>query len=507
MIKQEALEAPYSYYLLNADLSQEIDRRTIEEMKIDGFTLMEVAGSSAAKKILEREADLRHGVYLCGKGNNGGDALVIARYLIQNGVKATILLLNGTDNLSPDAQKNFDLLKNFDSENLLTLFESWDNFNPPEKFDFIVDGMLGTGLDSEIRGDYINAVEWVNNQSARVFAVDITTGLNTDSGQIMGCAVDADRTFSFGSRKLGFYLNDGPTLTGSVEYCELPFPNQYKKDCSVFLLDENWIQIESPSPGEHKYDSGVLYIIAGSEGLTGAAIMAAQSAWAEGLGAVILVCPRAVLPIYEQNLPSIIKKPVGSRDDYFFKEEHAGDVLGIIKDKEGTVLLGPGLGRNKSTVTFVDQFTSQNSYDLVIDADGLWCLSQVSDWEKPEQSNWALTPHPGELKGLIQKEVSEDDQRLKMVQKYAQQQHVNILSKGFPGVIGTPEGNCYLTNYDTRYFARAGSGDVLAGKIGAFRALGNSMELSCALGLLHGKQKLDDFLKNNQGLPEPKDLI
>lgn len=502
-----SLNAPVDYYLLNAELSRETDRRTIDEMDIDGFTLMEIAGSSAAKKILKGEKKLTHGIFLCGKGNNGGDALVIARYLLQHNIKGTVVFLSGTDDLSPDAEKNYELLQKFDSQNNISIAESWDDFYPPSDFDFIVDGMLGTGLDSDVRGDYIKAVEWVNDQTVTIFAIDIPTGLHTDSGKIMGCAVKADQTFTFGGHKQGFYLNDGPSLTGAVEYCELPFPNKFKESCSTFLLDESWIDIEPPAPGKHKYDSGILYIIAGSEGLTGAAIMAAQSAWAEGLGAVILICPRAILPVFEQSLPSVIKKPVGNRDDYFFKKEHAEEVLEIITEKEGTTLLGPGLGRKESTVKFVDQLLSQNTTDAVIDADGLWCLSQLHEWKQPEKSDWILTPHPGELKLLASKSMSDDYQRLKIVRNYAEKHHVTIMAKGMPGIIGTPSGRSYLTSYDTRYFARAGSGDVLAGKISAFLTLGFGPARSSAMGLLRGKEKLNQYLKYNRGLPEPKDFI
>lgn len=506
MVK-ETLAPPYSHYLLNAGLSQEIDRRTIKEMGIDGFTLMEVAGSSAAKMLLRDDPDLSHGVYLCGKGNNGGDALVVARYLIQNNIGGTVVFLSGTDDLSPDAQKNFDLLKRFDSKGELTIAEEWEKFTPPENFDFIVDGMLGTGLDSELRGSYTEVVEWANGQSTPIFAIDIPTGLHADSGEIMGNTIDADRTFAFGGLKQGFYLNDGPTKTGRIDYCELPFPNDYKESCSTFLLDEKWVPMDPPKPGRHKYDSGVLYVVAGSEGLTGAAIMAAQSAWAEGLGAVIMICPRAILPVYEQNLPSIIKKPVGTRKDYFFKEEHAKEVLSIIREKEGAVLLGPGLGREDGTIRFVEQFISQNTADTVIDADALWCLSELSEWKKPEQSTWILTPHPGELSRLSQENMSEAGQRLEIVRSYAESRGIILLSKGMPAIVGTPSGKCYLTNYDTRYFARAGSGDVLAGKVGAFLALGNSPDHSSVRGLLCGKKKLEYFLQHHQGLPEPKNFI
>lgn len=502
-----SLRVPYEYYLFDAELSQEIDHRTISEIGIDGFTLMEIAGSSAAKKMLQEESDRTHGVFLCGKGNNGGDALVIARYLLQHNIKGTVVFLSGTDDLSPDAEKNFNLLQTFDFQDNTTIVESWEDFEAPADFDFVVDGMLGTGLDSEIRGDYAKAVAWANEQKAPIYAIDIPTGLHADSGRIMGSAINATRTFCFGGRKKGCFLNDGPFHAGEVDYCELPFPNEFKEPCSTYLLDESWINMPSPTPGKHKYDSGVLYIIAGSEGLTGAAIMAAQSAWAEGLGAVILVCPRAMLSIYEQNLPSIIKKPVGTRDDYFFKETHAEDVLNIIREKEGTTLMGPGLGRDNETIKFVDRLLSQNITDTVIDADGLWCLSQLTDWKKPKQSDWILTPHPGELKQLAPNNISGDQQRLETTRNFARKNNVTVLSKGMPGIIGTPTGKCYLTNYNTRYFSRAGSGDVLAGKISAFLTLGYAPDRSSAMGLLQGKQKLTHFLNHNKGLPEPKDLI
>ncbi|MEL7832567.1 NAD(P)H-hydrate dehydratase [Fodinibius sp. Rm-B-1B1-1] len=503
----ETLEAPYSHYLFDADLSQEIDQRTIEEMGIDGFTLMEIAGSSAAKILLEK-SDLKHGLYLCGKGNNAGDALVIARYLLQHNVEATLVFLSGTDDLSPDTQKNLDLLKEFNSENKLTIYENWATFESPDTHDFVVDGMLGTGLTSDVRNDYAKAVTWANKQTQPVFAMDIPTGLHANSGQKMGHLIHANTTFSFGGRKQGLYLNYGPKSAGKIHYCELPFPNKYKNTCNTFLLDEEWLRPQPPSPGEHKYDAGVLYIIAGSEGLTGAAIMSAQSAWAEGLGAVILVCPHGLLNIYEQTLPSIIKKPVGKREDYYFQKEHSNQVIEVLSEKKGAVLFGPGIGRKNTTIEFVEKVLSANNYPTVIDADGLWCLAQLDHWPKPDQSEWVLTPHPGELSRLTNNEEDgPQKERLSTVRKYAQQKDVTLLSKGMPGIVGTPSGKCYLTNYNTRYFARAGSGDVLAGKVGAYLAMNNSPDKSCCLGLLNGKQKLDHYLKEYTQLPEPKDFI
>jgi NAD(P)H-hydrate epimerase len=503
------LQAPPSHYLFTAAQSREIDHRTIEEIGIDGFTLMEVAGSSAAKQLLNGDHTLSHGLYLCGKGNNGGDALVVARYLLQHDIAATVVFLSGTDDLSPDAQKNWDLLQQFDTENQLHQYESWEAFRGAEsEWTFIIDGMLGTGLDSKLRGFYTSAVQWINEQTNPVFAMDIPTGLHADTGQVMGACIQANRTFAFGGRKQGFYLEEGPACTGDVAYCELPFPNRFKSAANTFLLDENWVPHPNLQPSKHKYASGVLYLIVGSEGLTGAAQLAARSAWAEGLGAVILICPRGLLSIYEQTLPSIIKKGVGSKSDESFSEQHLEDVLTIIQEKQGAVLIGPGMGRKEQTVKFTTKFLSQNTRPAVIDADALWALAELKDgWKKPTNTQWVLTPHPGELARFTDQSIVDDYNRLTFVRNFSSNNQITVLSKGMPGLIGTPSGLCYLTNYNTRYFARAGNGDVLAGKIAAYVALGQTPNQSCANALLKGKQKLDSYLQNSTDLPEPKDFI
>lgn len=501
------LEPPVLHYLLTARQSRDIDQQTIEKIGIDGFTLMEIAGSSASGKILSEYSKLSHGLYLCGKGNNAGDALVVCRYLIQHNIDATIVFLSGTDDLSPDTQKNLDLLRKFDSHNQLTIFDSWNAFDQTQSSDFMVDGMLGTGLESDLRGDYLKGVKWANKQSVPILAMDIPTGLHADTGQSMGSCIRAAQTFAFGGLKQGFYLEDGPENTGKITCFELPFPNHFKNTCNTFLLEESWVRHKAVRPGRHKYASGLLYIVAGSEGLTGAAILAAQSAWAEGLGAVILICPRGLLAIYENNLPSIIKKPVGGKSEDHFKPQHLSDILATIRQKEGAVLLGPGLGRHEDTVRFVDLFLSQNDRDTVIDADALWGLAKSDQWTKPDDSQWIITPHPGELSRFADEPIENDFQRLNFVRNFSTSRKITILSKGMPGILGTPAGKCYLTNYNTRYFSRAGNGDVLAGKVGAYLALNRSPAASCAEGLLQGKQKLDQYLENAQDLPEPKDFL
>jgi NAD(P)H-hydrate epimerase len=393
-----------------------MDEKTISEFGIDGFTLMEIAGTRAADFIQSEISSGSHGIFFCGKGNNAGDALVIARLLSQQNYTITLCFLSGRDDLSADTQKNLELLHKLDED--IEIMD-WEDFSPKD-YDFVVDGMLGTGLNSNVREPYDKAIEWINNQQAPVFALDVPTGLHADSGRILEAAVQADYTLSFGALKTGFYLNHGYDCSGEVVLCELSFPNKYKTP-TASLISREWVDDLSPSPQKnaHKYDGGVLYVIAGSEGLTGAGILAAKSAWSAGLGAVVLITPKGLLEIYEKQLVQIIKKPVGNRDDQWFKPSHLEKVLSIIEEKPGKVLIGPGMGREADTVNFAQQFLQKFEGDVLIDADGLFALSEMDSWEKPDASNWILTPHPGELKSLIKDEVKDDYNRLKLTKAKA----------------------------------------------------------------------------------------
>jgi NAD(P)H-hydrate epimerase len=236
-------------------------------------------------------------------------------------------------------------------------------------------------------------------------------------------------------------------------------------------------------------------------------MMAAKSAWSQGVGAVIVVCPRGVLPIFENNLPQIIKKPVGRHDDVYFKEDHLSEVSGIISRKRGPVLLGPGLGRKKTTVDFAADLLKENECDFIIDADGLWALAQQSNWQKPDGASWILTPHPGELSRLVDMHIENGRQRLEEVRKQALQKNITLLSKGFPVILGTSDGYSYMSGYDTRLFSRAGFGDILAGKTAAFAALGCAPAESCIRALLDGCNKASAITKDNHILLEPLDLV
>lgn len=496
---------PYPYHLCSAEQCRRMDERTINEFGIDGFTLMEIAGTKAADFILSEIDSKSYGLFICGKGNNAGDALVVARILSEKDHPVTICFVGGTDSLSKDTSKNFELLKKLKGN--ITFIE-WDSDFDFREYDFLVDGMFGTGLNSEVRAPFDDVINKINRCNKTVFSLDLPSGLHADTGRKMGNAVLADFTITFGALKTGFYLNDGFEHSGEIVLCELPFPSHFKEK-SAFLIHEDWFTESgiSQKQREHKYDGGVLYIIAGSEGLTGAAVLAAQSAWGTGVGAVVLITPKGLLNIYEKNLTQIIKKPVGSDTDTCFSTSHFEQVKAILNEQPGSLLIGPGLGRDPETINFVQELLSDFNGNVVIDADALFALSESDGWKKPDNANWILTPHPGELKKLLESDIQDGFDRLIQVSKTAKEKNVTILSKGFPCILGTTSGDAYLTGYDTRIFSRAGFGDILAGKVSGFLLSLKVSDSACIKALIDGKQKAGIHFNNLNSELEPVHLI
>lgn len=499
------MNIPHQYQLFTSAQSQELDTRTISDFGIDGFTLMEIAGSRASDVILEYIEPNAHGLIVCGTGNNAGDALVVARNLAELGYPISVLFVKGTSRLSPDCQKNYELLK--ETGQPLTFYSSVQEL-PQGTFDFVVDGLLGTGLNAEVRSPYKEVVAWINTHSPLTFAMDIPTGLSADTGEILGTAVHADVTITFGVLKLGFFLNSGYDITGNIVLCNLPFPAKFKTS-TRYLIQKEWLHDCAPTVPvrRHKYDGGVVYIIAGSEGLTGAGIMAAKSAWATGVGAVVLITPLGLLPIYEKQLPEIIKKPIGLSDETHFSPNHLPSVRSVLHEKPGVLLIGPGLGRHKESIDFVRGLLSEFEGKAVIDADALFALDGAFISNKPKAAEWILTPHPGELKALLSEPISSDIDRLQKVQEFSVATFTTILSKGLPSCISSTRGDIFMTSYDTRIFSRAGFGDILAGKVAGYWLLKQSAELAGSFALLDGKTKADRVLSTREKPLEPIDII
>ncbi|WP_158278630.1 NAD(P)H-hydrate dehydratase [Rhodohalobacter mucosus] len=504
----DQIHIPPENKLFTVAQSREADRFTIDEFGIDGFTLMEQAASGAAE-IIRKEAGIsKKGLFICGKGNNGGDALAAARYLSeQSGHSIHVWMCMGSENLSADAEKNLKLIhKLIGYQSNITILDS-SPFNDPEEnnYDYIVDGIFGSGLTDDVREPVAGIIEKINDSGLPVFAMDIPSGLDADSGLIRGVCVQGSHTITFGTVKIGFYLNGSDKVTGQVHLVPLPFP-EYGMTYDSVLINN---RLESTIPAidrkaEHKYDDGVVHIIAGSKGLTGAAIMAAKSAWKSGAGAVILYTTENLLQIYEKNLPQIIKKTVGNPSDDQFKPGHAEEILSSVLSKPGVVLAGPGMGTDSETRKFLTELLERYSGPLILDADALAGFDELKDISSEQKKNWILTPHIGEAVNYLGMvfDKENDSERLAAAVKFSEKFECSIVLKGNPTFLIHYGNKKYITGYDTSPFTRAGFGDVLSGTISANLGITHNIPVSVVQALLSGHQKYNQLAEDDVFGPE-----
>ncbi len=531
--------------------SRDTDQRTIESFGIPGQTLMEIAGNRAADIIMADflEADFPEEaagysvpssvLFICGKGNNAGDAFVIARILLNNGFKMTLLPVLGGDGYSPDAQLNYDRLMHLSREMGVDV-PVLKQFPPPADFDLIVDGIFGTGLERPVISPVSDVVDRINRSGKPVYALDIPSGIHSDSGEVLGCAVRATKTIQFGIRKLGCYLGDGPLYCGSRELVSLPFPFIYKNEIRTRIADitlqplrklsihqdyeydvssgrtSNFGQTGKESLSRirrHKYNNGVVHVIGGSPGLAGAPVYAARAAWSLGMGAVCLLYPSAWALSMESLAPHLIKVPVGtlgsqSESGYFSKDD-ANAVLKHLQDKKGVTVIGPGIGRRNQTQTFVRKIIQEHDGPMIIDADALHCIKGyehiISGKRHPERV--ILTPHPGELAVLTGIKPQSDLGRLQTVKELSERIGCVVLSKGSPVFLHShADQQTIITPYETNDFSRAGFGDILAGHIAAFLSRTSAPVDSCEHALIYGFKKLNQVKSTGKKFPEPSDL-
>lgn len=499
--------------LATARQAREADAYTIEQFGVPGRVLMEIAGSRSAGEIHERVKHPARLLFVCGTGNNAGDAMVAARHLYSLGHTVTLILVKGTEKLSPDAGTNYRLLEKLQESDetgeSLVIHKQWPGTLPLETFDGIIDGMLGTGLDKPVKPPFDGIIDRLNEAPAPVFALDLPTGLHADSGRIMGHCIRADTTITYGLRKLGLYMDQGPDHCGQVILCPLGFPPPSLAGIDRHLLTEK----TSPpfKPGHkprHKYEAGVVYVAGGSPGLTGAPVLSARSAWAAGAGAVTACVPHGLLPIFENHLIQQTKLPLGDNEDRSFSSAHADALLKQLHERPGVLLLGPGLGRAPETVDFVFALLERFDGDAVIDADALYALSYDPEALKRSRARIIITPHPGELALLAGQRFEDAYERLEYCERSESRYGITVLSKGSPCFLGSPETHTLITGYDTTPFARAGFGDVLCGKIAAYLSMGAEPDTACGHALRDGKHKMDRHRHYHSGHPlEPLHLL
>ncbi|MFO7553998.1 MAG: NAD(P)H-hydrate dehydratase [Desulfobacterales bacterium] len=493
-------------YLVTADEMREMDRLTIESFGLPGRILMENAGLGATRFFLERYKNIenkRIGI-VAGRGNNGGDGFVIARYLAQKGMRVTVYLLSEKQKVEGDAAANLNLLfplkipvieipdpKSLSAHKTAMLHEAiW------------IDAILGTGLRSDVKGFYKKIIDFINQSNKPVFAVDIPSGLNSDTGQPCGTCIRADATATFAFAKTGHFLFPGADYTGNLKIVDIGIPPHIASNVGPLqhLLTPDLIRtVFQPRPLDaHKGHTGHLLVVAGSPGKTGAAAMTATSAMRAGAGLVTLGIPASLNAVLEVQVTEAMTEPLPETREGILGAASFNRIMDLLSDRK-CLTLGPGLGTAPETKTLVYRLLQESKKPIVIDADGLNSLVGCTNILKNLDVPIVLTPHPGEmsrLTGTTAADVQKD--RIRCARDFSNKYNVHVVLKGARTVIAHPDGRVFINPTGNPGMASGGMGDVLTGIIGGFITQGHSPELAAHAGVyLHGAAA--DFLAENRG--------
>jgi hydroxyethylthiazole kinase-like uncharacterized protein yjeF len=487
--------------LVTAGEMQEMDRQTIETHGIPGLELMEKAGRGATRVLLDQFGDhLKAGVgIICGKGNNGGDGFVIARCLAEKGIDVSVYLLAKTAALKGDAATNRERLVPLDIGVVEIPDEDTFSKIKPSLSDhgLLVDAILGTGLTSDVRGLFKTVINFINTLNARnssgiaVFAVDIPSGLNADTGQPCGTCIRAQGTATFGLAKIGHFTYPGAEYTGSLEIIDIGIPGAVVQAVGPkqYLLTSTQIRnyLQPRCADTHKGQTGHLLVIAGSRGKTGAAAMTAMSAMRAGAGLVTLGIAESLNPILETQVLEVMTAPLPQSQNGALGTSAFENIKKMEAGKT-CLAIGPGIGQAGETQSLVKKIISQSRIPVVIDADGLNNIAGQTQVLKSLKTPVVLTPHPGEMARLMDVTAAEVQQnRLQCARDFATNFKVHLVLKGAATVIAHPDGRAYINPTGNPGMASGGMGDVLTGVLAGFITQGFTPEAAAhAAVYLHG---------------------
>ena len=458
------------------------DRWTIEEAGVPSLQLMEAAGRGLARVTsdLSTSEQGNEGVVtvVCGKGNNGGDGLVAARYLHESGFDVRVILFAGRDGLSPDSQANYDRLP----EGLIEVHE--EPLRPSSLEGVIIDAMLGTGFEGEPRDPVASAIDAIGRSGLPVVACDVPSGVNATTGEASGVAVQADRTVTFHRRKLGHLIAPGKHLCGPVEVIPIGIPDGAPPpDAGGAIRPAILALLPRRSANSNKFTSGRVSIVGGSRGLTGAVCLAAEASIRAGAGYATAAVPGALEDVFEVKLTEVMTRGFGEGTSL------GGPLAGEMADPlagASAVVLGSGIGRVPDTGRLVAELATSLEPPLVIDADALTLIGTALDPVADRRGITILTPHDGEagrLLGLESAEVAAH--RLESARELARKADSIVVLKGDDTIV-TDGARVAVNTLPAPALATAGTGDVLAGIVGGFLARGlGGFEAAAAAAFAH----------------------
>jgi len=492
--------------LVNASEMKEMDRKAIQEFGIPGVVLMENAGRGAAQAFLGHfspEPGSRT-MIVCGRGNNGGDGYVVARYLSEAGLKPLVLVLSQEEKISGEALINLRIIQQMGLDiRFLPDEQAWQSCRTDLAHShYIVDAILGTGLNSPVRGYYAGVIEDINKSGKPVMAIDIPSGLNADNGAIMGVAVRASLTVTFGLAKVGQVIFPGCDLVGRLVRINISIPKLVLSQVPEqfrLAVPEDFSHLLLENKGDvHKGHRGHLFLLAGSTGKTGAATLAAMAAVRAGAGLVTVGVPEALNPILEQKLTEAMTVPLPQTSEGTLSLSALPHVERLLEGKSAFAI-GPGISTNPETVQLIRKIVSKCELPMVIDADGLNALVGALDLLESCGDRTILTPHPGEMSRLTGKSTSQiQSDRILAAKGFVESHNCHLVLKGARTLIALPNGLIFVNPTGNPALASGGSGDVLTGLIGGFLARRFPLDKAAIAGTyIHGLAA--DWLAQDMG--------
>ena len=498
--------------VVTAQEMREIDRKTIRKFRVPGHVLMERAGVAVAgrvKKLFARKKT----IVLAGSGNNGGDGLVAARELFKSHWNVKVLLFGKKDRLNPECLAQLRIAKQVGVPvEFRTGIAEKDLHGA-----VVVDAMLGTGLNKDVEGSMAKVVTFLNDSGSPVVSVDIPSGISSDSGQVMGVAVKAGYTVTFGLPKRGHLLYPGADHTGRLFIEDIGFPEDLltSEGIKTELLEKETLACLVPERPKysHKGDYGHVLIVAGSRGKTGAALMAAKACLRAGAGLVTLGVPESLMDVFQCRVTEEMTLPLPDRGDGTLSSKSVETILRYLADRADVLCIGPGIGVSDETGTLMAKLILSSRAPLVVDADGINSLGSLQGKQgarevlKKALAPIILTPHPGEMarllkggkgkrqgakgspgyeiSGSLHKEIEKD--RINTTVNFAKETGTCLVLKGVPTIIAEPEGRAFINSTGNPGMATAGTGDVLAGMVSSFLAQGVNPVNASILGVfMHG---------------------
>lgn len=450
--------------LSNSELMRKADNIAINEVGIASTLLMETAAGHLARAAYEYVRSGGAAYIFCGSGNNGGDGVAAALWLREKGVDVRVLLTGSRDKLTADTAEMVRRLEAAGGG--LEDFEPSDDFaRELGRAGVIIDAMFGIGLNKPLRGRAATAVEMINAAGVPVVAADIASGIEADTGRVLGCAVMARETVTFSLAKVGHFAEPGNVHTGKLRVVDIGIPAEIVDAAviNVQSLSDGEVKLPKRKPISHKGDYGKLLILGGCADYCGAPNMCSAAAVRCGAGLVYLGVPEGIHGICAvkntEAMPFALAEDGEGRLAYGAIEK--------IKEKLSqcrVCVLGPGMGRSDDIAALVREIVRIFEGRLILDADGLWALAQDMSVLKESKGEIVLTPHEGEfvrMGGVL------TGDRVGDARAFAAQHNVTLVLKGHRSIVAYPDGEAYISTHGNAGMAKGGSGDVLVGIIGA----------------------------------------